>query len=75
MTENELLAELARELSLPEIDTSIEITAQMLAHRLNMGERNALSILRKREQAGELISRYVRSENGRKILAFRKPGP
>jgi hypothetical protein len=70
MTENELLDELAKELIVPEIDKN-EITANMLSIKTGISTRQALSILRKKEQDGLLKSRWVRGQY-RKMLAFSK---
>ena len=70
MTENELLAELVKELVMPEIEEH-EITVQILANETGLSTKQALSILRKKEQDGLLKSRWVRGQY-RKMLAFSK---
>ena len=70
MTENELLYELTKELSVPEIETN-EVTAKMLAEKLNITPRMAYEILTKKVEAGILKKRYVRGSHQR-ILAFSK---
>lgn len=71
MTENELLEELARELSVPEIETN-EITVKMLADKLNVTTRAAYTQLMDMVEAGRLKKRYVKVNGSRKILAFSK---
>ena len=71
MTENELLNELARELSVPEIESN-EITVKMLAERLNVTGRTAYQQLMDMVEAGKLKKRYVKTKGSRKVLAFSK---
>jgi len=71
MTENELLAELLRELYVPEIEPN-EITTKMLAEKLNITNRAAYSKLMEMVEAGRLKKRYVKVNGSRKVLAFSK---
>ena len=71
MTENELLEELARELSVPEIETN-EITVKMLADKLNVTTRAAYTQLMDMVELGRLKKRYVKVNGSRKVLAFSK---
>ena len=72
MTENELLQELTKELYILPVQDN-EVTAQSLAKQINTTARNALDILQTKEREGLLISRWARSDKGRRLLAFRKP--
>ena len=71
MTEFELLEELARELSLPEIAPG-EVTAQMVADRAGVSWSTAARTLKDKEAAGIYVSRKVRNQNGRPALAYRR---
>lgn len=71
ITENELLAELFKELHVPEIAEG-EITASMLSASLNIGERAALYKLQKLEKQGKLTSRWVRLSSNGRGWAFKK---
>lgn len=71
MTENELLEELARELSVPAIEPN-EITVKMLADKLNVTTRAAYTQLMDMVEAGRLKKRYVKVNGSRKMLAFSK---
>jgi len=72
MTEYELLEELARELSVPDIDETSEVTAQMLAARTGISWSQAMRTLRAKEAAKVLVSRRVKLPNNRVALAWRK---
>lgn len=72
MTENELIAELVKELTLPDYDPENEVTAKLLAPKLNLSEGKTLIALKRKEAAGELTSRWVKLPSGYKALAFRK---
>ena len=71
MTEFELLIELARELSLPEIEPG-EVTAQMVADYTGVSNSQAMRTLKAKEQAGVLKSRMVKMPNNHPARAFRK---
>jgi hypothetical protein len=71
MTEFELLIELARELSLPEIEPD-EVTAQSVADYTGCSWGKAAAVLKAKLAAGELISRQVRTRNGKPATAYRK---
>lgn len=71
MTENELLEELANELYLSPVESD-EVTAEMLASKMKVSTRWALSILKEKEANGELKSRMARGENRARVLAFSK---
>lgn len=71
MTENELLEELYKELSVPEIETN-EITVKMLADKLNVTTRAAYTQLMEMVESGRLKKRYVKVNGSRKVLAFSK---
>ena len=71
MTEYELLFELARELGLPEIEPD-EVTAQSVADYTGCSWSKAASVLKAKLAAGELISRQVRTRNGKPATAYRK---
>lgn len=68
---NALLSELAAECELGEIEPD-EVTSAMLAQHINITQRRACDILKEREQRGELVSRWVRSPNGKRMKAYRK---
>lgn len=70
MTENELLNELERMTSLPEIDPD-EITVQMLAARTGLSENSTRNRLNLLVEQGILTSRWVRT-NANKARAYRK---
>lgn len=72
MTEYELLEELARELSVPDIDETSEVTAQMLADYTGISWSQAMRTLRAKEAAKVLVSRRVKLPNNRTALAWRK---
>mgnify|MGYP001181008611 CR=1 FL=1 len=72
MTEYELLEELARELSVPDIDETSEVTAQMLADYTGISCSQAMRTLRAKEAAKVLVSRRVKLPNNRVALAWRK---
>jgi len=71
MTENELLEELARELSLPTLADD-EVTAVMLSESVNCSWSKAASVLKAKLAAGELTSRKVRTPEGKIATAYRK---
>ena len=73
MTEYELLEELARELSLPEIEPD-EVTAQLVADYTGCSWSKAASVLKAKLAAGELTSRKVRTPEGKIATAYRKVG-
>jgi len=73
MTENELLDELARELSLPDIEPD-EVTAVMLSESVNCSWSKAASVLKTKLAAGELTARKVRTPEGKIATAYRKAG-
>lgn len=70
MTENELLEELANELTIPEMQPD-EITVSMLAKKLNLTHRMAYEILEKKIEQGILKKRFVRG-NRQRVLAYSK---
>ena len=72
MTENELLDELVKELTLPDFDPETEVTAKLLAPRLNLSEGKTLARLKEKVDAGELAWRWVKLPMGYKAMAFRK---
>lgn len=71
MTEFELLEELARELSLPDIEPG-EVTAQMVADYTGISWSSAMRILKMKEEAGAYVSRRVKLPNNRVAQAWRK---
>ena len=71
MTEYELLEELARELSLPEIEPD-EVTAQLVADYTGCSWSTADRTLKDKEAAGLLTSRKVRMPSRRIATAYRK---
>ena len=71
MTEFELLIELARELSLPEIEPD-EVTAAMVADYTGVSTSQAMRTLKAKESAGLLTSRMVKMPNNHPARAFRK---
>ena len=71
MTEFELLIELARELSLPEIEPD-EVTAQLVADYTGVSTSQAMRTLKAKESAGLLTSRMVKMPNNHPARAFRK---
>ena len=71
MTEFELLEELAKELSLPDIEDD-EVTAQSVADYTGVSWRKAAAVLKAKLAAGELTERQVRNKNGRIATAYRK---
>lgn len=71
MTENELLAELIKELSLPDIDPE-EVTSQMLADYTGVSWSTADSTLKAKVDAGLLTKRQVKLPNRRVATAYRK---
>ena len=71
MTEFELLEELAKELSFPEISTG-EVTAQMVADYAGISWSQAMRTLRAKEAAGLYASRKVKLPNNRIAQAWRK---
>jgi len=71
VTEFELLEELARELSLPEI-TPGEVTAQMVADYTGISWSQAMRTLKAKELAGLFVSRKVKLPNNRVAQAWRK---
>ena len=73
MTENELLTELLKELTLPDIAPD-EVTAVMLSESLNCSWSKAAAVLKTKLAAGELTSRQVRTANGKPATAYRKVG-
>ena len=73
MTENELLDELARELSPPDIEPD-EVTAQSVADRAGISWSKAAAVLKAKLAAGELTARKVRTHEGKVATAYRKVG-
>jgi len=73
VTEYELLEELARELSLPEIEPD-EVTAQLVSDYTGCSWSKAAAVLKAKLAAGELTSRQVRTANGKPATAYRKAG-
>ena len=71
MTEFELLEELARELSLPELEPD-EVTAQGVANHTGVSWGKAAAVLKAKLAAGELTSRKVRTPEGKIATAYRK---
>lgn len=71
MTEFELLEELAKELSLPEI-TPGEVTAQMVADYTGISWSQAMRTLKAKEASGVYVSRKVKLPNNRVAQAWRK---
>jgi hypothetical protein len=71
VTEFELLIELAKELSLPDIEPD-EVTAQMTADYVGCSWSTADRVLKAKQAAGLLTSRKVKLPNRREALAFRK---
>lgn len=71
MTESDLLMELSLELSLPNIEPD-EVTAGMLAKHADIGWAQAVSVLRRKEEEGLLVSRKVKMPNGKMSTAWRK---
>ena len=71
MTEFELLEELAKELSLPDIEPD-EVTAQSVADYTGVSWSKAAAVLKAKFAAGELTSRQVRTQNGKPATAYRK---
>lgn len=68
---NSLLSELVSAYEVGEIEPD-EVTVRMLAQSLSVSERRAGQILAERELNGELMSRWVRADTGRKVKAYRK---
>ena len=71
MTECELLTELARELTVPEIESN-EVTAQMVAESSGVSWTRALRVLKAKEESGVLKSRKVKLPNNREAQAWSK---
>jgi len=71
MTEFELLEELARELSLPEIEPD-EVTAQLVADYTGCSWSKASAVLKAKLAAGLVTARQVRTRNGKPATAYRK---
>ncbi len=71
MTEFELLEELAKELSLPDIEDD-EVTAQLVADYTGCSWRKAAAVLKAKLAAGELTARQVKTHNGKPATAYRK---
>ena len=71
MTENELLEELAKELSLPALEEG-EVTAQMVADYTGVSNSQAMRTLKAKETAGLLKSRMVKLPNNHPARAYRK---
>lgn len=71
MTENELLAELLKELTSPDIEGD-EVTADMLSKLVKCSWSTADRVLRAKEQAGLLVSRKVKLPNQHIATAYRK---
>ena len=71
MTEYELLFELAKELSLPDIEPD-EVTSQLLADYTGVSWSTADRVLKDKEAAGLLTSRKVKLANRRIATAYRK---
>ena len=71
MTEFELLIELAKELSLPDIEPD-EVTSQLLADYTGASWSTADRVLKDKEAAGLLTSRKVKLPNRRIATAYRK---
>ena len=71
MTEFELLIELAKELSLPDIEPD-EVTSQLLADYTGVSWSTADRVLKDKEAAGLLTSRKVKLPNRRIATAYRK---
>ena len=71
LTEFELLEELARELSLPDIEPD-EVTAASVAEYTGVSWRKAAAVLKAKLAAGEVTSRKVRTPEGKIATAYRK---
>ena len=73
MTEFELLIELARELSLPELEPD-DVTAQSVADYTGCSWSKAAAVLKQKLADGLVTSRKVRTHNGKPATAYRKAG-
>jgi hypothetical protein len=71
VTEFELLEELARELSLPDVAPD-EVTAQSVADYTGVSWSKAAAVLKAKLAAGELTARKVRTPEGKIATAYRK---
>lgn len=71
MTENELLAELANELSFPPIEPD-EVTCKMLQDKVGLSDTKIMDKLNEKVKAGLLTKRRARLPNGHVVFAFRK---
>lgn len=71
MTECELLEELAKELSLPDIEPD-EVTAQSVSDYTGVSWSKAAAVLKSKLAAGELTARKVRTADGKPATAYRK---
>jgi len=71
MTENDLLRELAAEYAVGELEPG-DVTVGDLVKATGLGTRRCALILAEKVEHGELIRKVVKSENGRRIYAFRK---
>lgn len=71
MMEYELLEELARELSLPEIEPD-EVTAQLVSDYTGCSWTKAAAVLKTKLAAGLVTARQVRTQSGKPATAYRK---
>ena len=71
MTENELLAELVAELSVPPIDPD-EITTKMVCDATGMNHSSVRARLEGMVSEGRLTSRRVQLPNGKLATAYRR---
>lgn len=71
MTENELLAELTRELTVPLIEAD-EVTVKMLCDSTGFSDSKISIFLKRKIDTGDMTSREVRLPNGRLATAYRK---
>ncbi len=71
MSETDLLDELTQFYALPPVLPG-EVIAEMLAERIGCTKHHASEILRDEEKAGRLISHDARTEQGRRVKAYRR---
>jgi hypothetical protein len=71
ITENELLSELTRELSLPPLAPG-DVTVAMLVEAAGVSESTAARCLERKTAAGELEAYDAIGPNGRRVRAYRR---
>ena len=70
---NALLSKLVTDYNeIPDVDSKLDVTAEMYAAVLHITRKSALTRLVSLEQKGQLVSHKARNERGYVVYAYRK---